>query len=392
MIPTFPKDATIASIELACLRVGRLPQVTPAIRSMAGGAGSLQSRFGYRAAALSRDVLDGTTTPEEILQRHSLFPLVAALASNKVAPRWRDAIANGQESARLRYLPVLQQWVKQSRRLRLCVACVACDVEEHGTGHWRVMHQVPAIRFCYQHGEQLHDECADCGSPFGGKGAWVLPGDPCRNCGSLASRSSLSDARSNGYNGLAALTARALRGQALELAPEIRATLLKHIIHLANTDADSLLEKFLDWWEVSSLAGLKNLLQTTICPKTTKRLFIEGNAPVSAQLWMAITAFAWDHTHEETRWTLLMREYRRTSDLFELNDVPFTGLEFRAELAEIIRRHNLPPELTGLLISGRIRLGNTIAGGANVLMVLDSLSNRALSQLQEHVRLRGTSL
>ncbi|TAK89405.1 MAG: hypothetical protein EPO09_17390 [Aquabacterium sp.] len=392
MIPTFPKDATIASIELACWRASRIPDVTPAIRSMAGGAGSLQSRFGYRAATLSRTVLNGTTSPETILEKHSMFPLIAALASTQVVPLWRNAIANGNDAARLRYLPVLHQWVKPSRRLRLCRSCVLSDLETHGTGHWRVVHQVPAIRFCHQHDEVLHDECADCGSAFGGKDKWALPSDPCGHCGSLNSRSSLSPLKSDGYNALADLTVRALNGQAPELEPEIRAALLRHIIQLAQTDAETLLDQFLDWWAVNDLAELKNLLQTTICPKTTTRLFREGNAPVSAQLWMAITAFAWEHTADAGRCALLMHQYPNTRDLFDPSTTPLRGSEFRTELAEIVRRHNLPPELTGLLISGQVRLGHLLAGGANVLMVIDSLSSHALSQLTAHVRLRGGSL
>jgi hypothetical protein len=201
MIPTYPTGATLASIVLASIRAGMAPGVTVANQDMIRPPWKVDGRLGHAAAKFSKDVLGGAIAPGELIERHSMFPLYVAFSSPDAAGTHREWILSGQ------YDRALQAYASRGRktshpwRLRQCNACLSEDLEHHGTGYWRVMHQVLGIRFCHVHDELLQDECGSCAQPFDKRGSTPLPGDPCPNCQSRSTRSSLQRYRSAGYEG-----------------------------------------------------------------------------------------------------------------------------------------------------------------------------------------------
>ncbi|WP_409993984.1 TniQ family protein [Roseateles albus] len=165
-----------------------------------------------------------------------MFPLITSVVSAKTADRWREALALGDGKTKVLCRTLYDHGFEKLPVLRQCPTCVREDVNIFGSGHWRVMHQIPVIRFCQVHGELLQDQCARCNTSFVKYSDRVLPGEPCPRCGSDAVSSSLSNATSMGYTALAKLIERALRGEAPELDPRIRTRLLQSLIAAANDD------------------------------------------------------------------------------------------------------------------------------------------------------------
>jgi len=167
-----------------------------------------------------------------------------------------------------------------------------------GSGHWRVMHQVSAIRFCLRHGDLLHDRCEKCHAVFAECSKSMLPGDSCPDCGSQISGSSLPTESSKGYTAFAQLVERALIGDAPNLAPQRRNQLFMGLLAAADYNADALLEALLAWWDVDSLQALNAQLQCRIEHFQALQLFACGPAAdkVASPFLMAAVAFAQEFT------------------------------------------------------------------------------------------------
>ena len=120
MIPTFPPDATIPSIHLACLRVGRLNSFKSSVREIYGINGSIHNSFGYKANSFIERALAGTMDPTELIGRHTMFPLVASALTPQAVQRWSHALATGDSRTHQRYISPRGQEVKIGDALRQC--------------------------------------------------------------------------------------------------------------------------------------------------------------------------------------------------------------------------------------------------------------------------------
>lgn len=101
MIPAFPSDATIASIHMACIRVGRLPNVMSSVREiygLSGMSGTISNGLGYKAAAFVEQALASTIEPSELIRRHSMFPLLSSVVTKEAADSWCQDLASGAYS------------------------------------------------------------------------------------------------------------------------------------------------------------------------------------------------------------------------------------------------------------------------------------------------------
>lgn len=163
MIPTFPQDATIASIHLACLRAGLSQSLKASVREVYGINSSIHNSFGYKANSFIERILTGTIDQAELINQHTMFPLVASALTPQTRERWRQALVVGDARTPYRYMAQRYHEIKKCDALRQCPKCVCEDIHMFGTGHWHVMHQVLSIRFCKIHGDLLHDQCARCG-------------------------------------------------------------------------------------------------------------------------------------------------------------------------------------------------------------------------------------
>jgi hypothetical protein len=382
MIPSFPADATIASIHLACFRTGQHASVNAAIRATYGLKVHIHNQFGFKASSFVERVLHGSMDASELMTRHSMFPLVASIVTSQTADRWRKALAIGDVSAHVQCRAQHAHGIKNTIVLRQCPSCVRDDVNVYGSGHWRVLHQIPVIRFCQTHGELLHDRCAACRTPFVEHIEPILPGEPCARCGSTATSSCLSTAQSQGYDALAKLVERALYGEAFELGPRIRGRLLQHLAASANIDAESLLRRFLKWWGLDSLHELEHQIQCRTEANSALQLFACGHADVKSQFLMAAVAFAWEHTSESDRHQLLNHRHIE-SDLFSrpaANDMPDEIL--RDALAALAIAFSLPVQVVDLLASGHRIAAIRLVGSTNYSLLLNGLSPISRAHLE----------
>lgn len=382
MIPTFPSDATISSIHLAFLRAGNGQSLKSSVREVYGLNGSIHNCFGYKANSLIGRTLAGAIDPKELIDRHSMFPLVACIVTPHISERWRHVLATGNADELRRFLAPSQHGIKKRDVLRQCPKCVHQDREIFGTGHWHVMHQLPAIRFCKIHGDLLHDQCSRCGSAFGSPSDLALPGEPCARCGSVKTASSLTAKRSKGYNSFADLVARAFQGNAPELAPGIRTLLVQKIIATSNGDAKTLLASFLATWEVDNLQHLEKLLQYRTSYHAALQFFTEGVAQVSLPFLLAAIAFAWEHIAESDRRHLLLLEMAEI-DVSSIATADVNPIErLREELNSLAHIHHLPSEVVEQLACGNRGQASALIGGTNVFLLLDGLSPASRAQIE----------
>ena len=144
MIPSFPSDATIPSIHLACFRTGQHSSLKSSIRDTYGQQGHIHNQLGFRASSFNDRVLHGAMDVAELMDRHSMFSLISSIVNPTTAVRLREALALGDVKTYMRCRALHDHGIKKITVLRQCPSCVREDVDMFGTGHWRVMHQVPA--------------------------------------------------------------------------------------------------------------------------------------------------------------------------------------------------------------------------------------------------------
>ena len=386
MIPTFPPDATIMSIHLACLRVGMAASVRRSLQSFYLGPMELNNRFGHRAGAFVQGALNDHITAERLIDQHSAFPYFASLVTDEVATRWRAALIEGHPDAFRRYLPATRHGLRSIHALRHCPDCQQSDIERYGLAHWHVVHQLPGIRFCPEHNHRLHDRCRSCKTPLGGKSKAILPGEACQRCGSHDTDSSLSKHPSRGYQSLADLICRTLQRQAPEAAPTVRHRLLKHLISTAGVGPVELVDRFLTWWSVETLTQLGDMLQSPIDAPSLQQLMLEGHAKVSTPLMLAVIAFAWAHTSDADR-SLLLQGDIAESDLFSSvqtdTEPPDDVLN---QLMALARQLHLPSRAAVLLSQGDRASTTDLIGRTNVLLLIEGVSERARGFLAQRIR------
>lgn len=381
MIPTFPPDATIASIHLACFRSGIHQSLKSSARAVYGGIGNIHNNLGFKANAFVSLILKDKINQAELIDRHSMFPLISSILPPSSSNRLQLALAEGDTRAYTRCLALYRSGIKIPDALRLCPKCVHEDIKIFGTGHWHVIHQVPAIHICHTHGDLLHDQCAGCHTAFGKTTELGLPGDPCPRCGSIKTTSSLTANRSKGYIAFANLIDRIFQGNAPEIGPRTRVQVLKISIASANMDAQELLESLLAWWNVDSLQTLDALLQCRTSYQAALQLFTRGFAQVHVPFLSAAIAFAWEHISETDRHHLLQQVVLET-DLFS-GEARATqaGDRLREELTALASIYNLPDDVVMQLTNGSKSLAYALAGGTNLFLLFDGLSPSSKAEL-----------
>lgn len=322
----------------------------------------------------------------DLIQRHSIFPLIASFFPPEASERWRHRLAAGNPHLYQRFLAAVRHSIPTCERLRQCPACVREDIAKFGSGHWRVVHQVPGIRFCGVHNQLLHDRCGRCRSRLGEAPTWRLPGEPCHRCGSCETSSSLQDSVSEGYTAMAALVERAIGGDAPELAPGTSIRFLRHFIDSAHSDPKSLLLDFLKYWSCREANHLERLISSSEGTIARTRLFVDGYATGNVPLLVAAIAYVCAHTSETDRGTLLQlgESEEEVSDLagmtLRLED------SLHAELAALACRYNIPSHAADLLAAGKRHRAANLVGGLNVFILLDGLSLKSQQQFDRHTQ------
>lgn len=382
MISAFPSDATILSIHLASLRVGRSSSLQTSPINFYGTRVIFENRFGYMAKEFVDRALAGAIQLDELIKRHSMFPFFAAFLTHDASTRWLAALASGHPDAYQKFSAVTHHEFRPTHGLRQCKACVAEDEATYGTGHWHVIHQMPVIHTCPIHQQILHDTCAGCGAKFGKEAGWSLPGEACRRCGHVHTKPITHVENSEGYRALAAMIGSALNGQAQELRPEIRTLLLKSFIARSKSDPVGRLNEFLAYWKVSDLCDLNKILQCRVRDRDALKLFSDGCAMVSTSFLAAVLAYAWEKTLESERQVLLEEqksEPRILEGMLKVRRWPEDNL--REEIEVIARRFHLPNGVGRHLSSGHRTLARKLVGCVYVFLIEDALNQESRTHL-----------
>lgn len=131
--------------------------------------------FGEHVANVAERAFGNSLTPEDVLLKHTLFGVYSRALPPTIATAWSAGIIAESKSHNipklLSYSPRLLRLV--TRDLRSCPRCVAEDTALCGFGQWRVLHHIPSVLFCPEHGLPLNEEAQ--GDFFGDLWQYVLP-------------------------------------------------------------------------------------------------------------------------------------------------------------------------------------------------------------------------
>lgn len=161
---------------------------------------------------------------------------------------------------------------------------------------------------------------------------------------------------------------------------------MKHFIDTAGITATDLTERFLKWWAVETPQQLESMLEARVDTPALLQLMQEGHAKVSTPLMLAVLAFAWDHTTDSDRRALL-EGYDTEKDLFSRqrpNDIPTVDL--LNQLMELVQQLHLPRQVAELLSHGDRASTTDLIGRANVLSLIDGVTENARVLLVQRMR------
>lgn len=138
---------------------------------------TIPNNLGRCAGHISRTYFADAISPEEVLQRHSLFGYFHLAYDKSEAADRESALVAGvrtpQSGGRA---------TKASSGLRWCHRCSFEEREEFGFATWKVLHQISSIGICHIHGDRLRERCGRCGNLPGRPTLFRLPGEPCPDC------------------------------------------------------------------------------------------------------------------------------------------------------------------------------------------------------------------
>lgn len=198
----------------------------------ASKASSFAAIYGSGRRGRSAKTLESTTvettqwlfgsavTPRQVLDRHTLFgaysqtmtPHVATTLANQLIAGDGTKFRGAFRGHRGRRTPLLATTL-----LRSCEKCIEDDIDRQGFASWRVLHLLPCIAHCPQHGVVLREE-GKASRPEGARGfALRLPGEqPSRVTGVKAINLPMSD----GYAAYLQLWIEAFDGNLIGIAPD----------------------------------------------------------------------------------------------------------------------------------------------------------------------------
>ncbi len=143
---------------------------------------SAANLLGVGAANISRTYFRGHLSPLEVLQRHSLYGLLARRLHREEGEKWADELIRGSSSGLLNY--ATRHDVNKLFGLKWCEQCLEDDIKRDGFGSWYVLHQAPACWVCHKHSIPLLSKCLACNSSLDDGNSFALPGERCGKCGS----------------------------------------------------------------------------------------------------------------------------------------------------------------------------------------------------------------
>lgn len=383
MIPDFPPGATIHSLHLASLRLGRTSSRTASTAAFYGRNVDVHNRFGHLAKEFAELALDGTISAAELIQHHTAFPIYASILGQGTAGRWAEALTKGDSGSWNRFFPTKRDGELFSASPRLCPQCVAEDEPRYGLAFWRVQHQIPFMRFCPEHRCRLWDRCATCKTPFAGGAEQRLPGSPCVNGCAAGGAAAGKVVETPGDRAVSALMQRAARSEAIELSPVFRARLVRQ--GLAQSTAASFKTDFEQWWgarawsSVSKLLGVGSWFNRS---DWVSQFIKTGTAHVPFAVLFTVVAYARERL-DDGQWANLQEVANLSSDTSRpmLPD-RYRGDGLLEDLWTDVWRLGLPSSVAISLGEGRKMEAIDAAGAHYVAALIDGLEPARRTQLE----------
>lgn len=291
MIPTFPDDATIASIHLACVHAGRSPSVRSLSKSAhSSGTPLRENLFGFNATKFAHILLGNEIYAKDLMLKHSLLPWALDGASDFGKSSYARIAAGNHPT--LTSIRSAHRDIKFSSSSRICRSCLVSDMVSFGVAHLHLLHQVPGIHFCHHHGNALHDRCANCHATLTIDGEWRSNYGQCNNCGCSETSATFSHNRSPGSKAFSELLNRLLTGHQTHLTQRTPLNLLRQCKSSRLRDSKQIIRLLTDWWQVEDLGALNSVLGVAF-PENRMNSFLRSeNHSISYPLLTALTAFA----------------------------------------------------------------------------------------------------
>lgn len=295
MTPLFPSDATLASILQAFVYAGKFPDSFRHASFLTKGR--ISGDFGEATKSFSERVLDGAMTPEELLEKHTMAPLMENLLDADIAKQWKCLLIEGSRYPHKGIFPNFLSTFMKSRALRCCPKCIQEDLKNYGLAHWHVPHQILGIKHCIYHGDLLCNACENfrCDAKFKDLiGPFQLPSDPCWACGAtnIGIRTSLRNFPNPGYLAYSELANRALQGKAWELNPYIRKAVQGHFQSKTAKHKRNLISTWVSYWKEYSFPTLLMSLESNAAENSPPTAFLTYKQ-ADPILTIAIQSFAW---------------------------------------------------------------------------------------------------
>lgn len=233
-------------------------------------------------------MFSGLLSGEDVLNRHTLFGFYSRLLPSESVARWKDDLASYRKTPFARYLdtnigPI--STIGAYGVLRRCQACVDSDFENGLVPGWRVLHQLPFLRHCAEHGELLSSHCPECAQAMERGDTYRLPSDPCRHCGSTQ-RHRRAVETCQGQVRLGHLCERIFRG----LVPELDAMRWTGWIRqwrerfgTAEAAAAQIEKRLLELWKATSVDQISELLGLVLADDF---VIAELNLETNPRVWL----------------------------------------------------------------------------------------------------------
>ncbi|CAE6766113.1 hypothetical protein R69927_05652 [Paraburkholderia domus] len=106
-----------------------------------------------------------SVSPEQIAERHTLFPFYAAFVTHEQSQAMLDLLVVRRPRGLATFMLKL---IHQRRAVRICDACIAEDRRDGTPAHFRRVHQLPGVVVCPVHGIWLRnlDYCSSGRTPW----------------------------------------------------------------------------------------------------------------------------------------------------------------------------------------------------------------------------------
>lgn len=349
MIPSFPKGATLRSLEIASVRCGQQPSLRAATREYGVTTPASRLLLGFRVGRFSEHLLKNSIDGSRLLEDHTFFLLSASLLSQEVQEKWHHALVAGDLSVHKRFLPSGGTAIFSTPYSRLCPNCVEEDLRAHSIAYWRVVHQIFLVTKCPKHGSLLRRYATpEFGSDFRVGTEEFLPHEqPALSFESKgAGTSEIDQIPTFESNSIEETIFRIFEKSAPELRPEVRNATFKWHRSVGGKTSEDIASSFREWCKNARFSRIDKITQSQL------RSVFEHGAINNVLLLLVATDFLWKRTPPEIKELIIGQASTYMKSTRAPVTTPSSNIGVEEELTETIDRLHLPREAVAPLLAG----------------------------------------